>query len=236
MRVLVGNLQAAGVGINLTAATHVVFNDLDWVPGNHWQAEDRIYRIGQTRPAFVTYLFAEGTLDDFVAALLEAKARAIGVLEAEAADHACLVEEVVEAAVRGERPRSPACARDPARPRPSVRSGCWRTRSTCWPAPVEDWAASTAQTSSVSGPEQEQAGQVNTVTVAHGVARCTAPDSSIAATARTRNRSQADWRGRRTARRNGSSPRVGVTIDAAGEAAAWRVGRRTWRYPRPWRR
>jgi hypothetical protein len=52
----------------------VVFNDLDWVPGNHWQAEDRIYRIGQTRPAFITYLYAEDTLDDFVAALLEAKA------------------------------------------------------------------------------------------------------------------------------------------------------------------
>src|SRR5262249_1083262 len=76
VRVLGGTLQAAGVGITLTAATHVVFNDLDWVPGNHWQAEDRIYRIGQTRPAFITYLFAEGTLDDFVAALLEAKARA----------------------------------------------------------------------------------------------------------------------------------------------------------------
>ncbi len=85
VRLLVGNLHAAGVGINLTAATHVVFNDLDWVPGNHWQAEDRIYRIGQTRPAFVTYLYAENTLDDFVAALLEAKARNIGVLDAGAA-------------------------------------------------------------------------------------------------------------------------------------------------------
>lgn len=69
VRVLAGNLHAAGVGITLTKATHVVFNDLDWVPGTHWQAEDRIYRIGQTRPAFVTYLCAEGTLDDFVAAL-----------------------------------------------------------------------------------------------------------------------------------------------------------------------
>jgi SNF2 family DNA or RNA helicase len=104
VRVLVGNLQAAGVGINLTAATHVIFNDLDWVPGNHWQAEDRIYRIGQTRPAFVTYLYAGRTLDDFVAALLEQKARNIGVLEAEAADNASLVQLVVDAAVRGDRP------------------------------------------------------------------------------------------------------------------------------------
>jgi hypothetical protein len=61
--------------------------------GKRWQrctshasnAEDRIYRIGQTRPAFVTYLYAKNTLDDFVAALLEARARDIRVLEAEAA-------------------------------------------------------------------------------------------------------------------------------------------------------
>jgi SWI/SNF-related matrix-associated actin-dependent regulator of chromatin subfamily A-like protein 1 len=104
VRVLVGNLVAAGVGLTLTAATHVVFNDLDWVPANHWQAEDRIYRIGQTRPAFVTYLVAEGTLDDYVAALLEQKARLVGVLEAEAADRATMVEAVVKAAVSGERP------------------------------------------------------------------------------------------------------------------------------------
>jgi SWI/SNF-related matrix-associated actin-dependent regulator of chromatin subfamily A-like protein 1 len=101
VRVLAGNLHAAGVGITLTKATHVVFNDLDWVPANHWQAEDRIYRIGQTRPAFVTYLCAEGTLDDFVAAQLEQKARTIGALEDEAAHAATVVDQVVDAALHG---------------------------------------------------------------------------------------------------------------------------------------
>ena len=110
---LLGNLHAAGVGITLTAGTHVVFNDLDWVPGNHWQAEDRIYRIGQLKPAFVTYLVAENTLDDFVAALLEQKARTIGVLEDEAADRATLLDQVVESALRGETPRAPAPRREP---------------------------------------------------------------------------------------------------------------------------
>jgi hypothetical protein len=113
VRVLAGNLHAAGVGITLTAATHVVFNDLDWVPANHWQAEDRIYRIGQTRPAFVTYLCAEGTLDDFVAALLEQKARTIGVLEQEAAQAATLVDAVVEAAVNGDPPSNGSPGREP---------------------------------------------------------------------------------------------------------------------------
>jgi SNF2 family DNA or RNA helicase len=36
------NLIAGGVGLTLTAGTHVIFQDLDWVPANHRQAEDRL--------------------------------------------------------------------------------------------------------------------------------------------------------------------------------------------------
>lgn len=46
VRIFLANLIAGGIGLNLTQARHVVFNDLDWVPANHWQAEDRAYRIG----------------------------------------------------------------------------------------------------------------------------------------------------------------------------------------------
>ena len=74
VRVLVANIIAGGTGLNLTAATQVVFNDLDWVPTNHWQAEDRAYRIGQTRTVNVTYFVARDTIDDFVQAVLETKA------------------------------------------------------------------------------------------------------------------------------------------------------------------
>jgi SWI/SNF-related matrix-associated actin-dependent regulator 1 of chromatin subfamily A len=73
-RVFVANIIAGGTGLNLTAATQVVFNDLDWVPTNHWQAEDRAYRIGQTRTVNVTYVVARDTIDDFVQAVLETKA------------------------------------------------------------------------------------------------------------------------------------------------------------------
>jgi SWI/SNF-related matrix-associated actin-dependent regulator of chromatin subfamily A-like protein 1 len=98
LRVFIGNLQAAGTGITLTAGTHVVFNDLDWVPANHWQAEDRIHRIGQTQTAFATYLYVPGTLDGFVANLLESKANLINVIEEGAAANASLIDNLVELA------------------------------------------------------------------------------------------------------------------------------------------
>ncbi len=74
IKIFVANMHIAGVGINLTAARQVVFNDLDWVPANHWQAEDRAYRIGQTGTVNVTYMIATGTVDSFVKTVLETKA------------------------------------------------------------------------------------------------------------------------------------------------------------------
>ena len=56
IRVAICNLIAGGVGITLTAGTHVIFQDLDWVPANHLQAEDRCYRLGQTERVTVEYL------------------------------------------------------------------------------------------------------------------------------------------------------------------------------------
>lgn len=84
-RVFLANIIAGGTGLNLTAATQVVFNDLDWVPTNHWQAEDRAYRIGQTRTVNVTYVVARNTIDDFVHAVLETKAALVNaIVEGEA--------------------------------------------------------------------------------------------------------------------------------------------------------
>ena len=75
VRVFIANLQAGGIGVNLTAARQVVFNDLDWVPANHFQAEDRAYRIGQTESVNVEYMVAPNTLDAFIQYVLETKAR-----------------------------------------------------------------------------------------------------------------------------------------------------------------
>jgi SWI/SNF-related matrix-associated actin-dependent regulator of chromatin subfamily A-like protein 1 len=83
VRVALCNIIAGGVGITLTAGTHVIFQDLDWVPANHAQAEDRCYRIGQDQPVTVEYFHAEGTLDGYIASLLEQKMAMIAAVEAE---------------------------------------------------------------------------------------------------------------------------------------------------------
>jgi SWI/SNF-related matrix-associated actin-dependent regulator 1 of chromatin subfamily A len=80
IRVFVANIIAGGIGNNLTAATQVVFNDLDWVPANHWQAEDRAYRIGQSRTVNVTYMVAADTIDDFVQSVLARKAGLVSAI------------------------------------------------------------------------------------------------------------------------------------------------------------
>ena len=80
VKLFIANMHVAGVGINLTAGRQVVFNDLDWVPANHWQAEDRAYRIGQTGTVNVTYMIARGTVDEFVKTVLETKAALMDAL------------------------------------------------------------------------------------------------------------------------------------------------------------
>ncbi|MEU3252682.1 DEAD/DEAH box helicase [Streptomyces sp. NPDC006997] len=67
------SLKAAGTGLNLTRAEHVVHYDRWWNPAVEAQATDRAYRIGQTRPVQVHRLIAEGTVEDRIAALLDRK-------------------------------------------------------------------------------------------------------------------------------------------------------------------
>lgn len=73
----VGNLQVAGVGITLTAASHVVFAELDWVPGNLSQAEDRCHRIGQKDSVLVQHLVLAESLDATMAKRVVEKQRVI---------------------------------------------------------------------------------------------------------------------------------------------------------------
>ncbi|MGV9452954.1 SNF2-related protein [Streptomyces sp. NPDC003635] len=71
--VLVLSLKAAGTGLNLTRAGHVVHFDRWWNPAVEEQATDRAYRIGQTQPVQVHRLITEGTIEDRIAQMLESK-------------------------------------------------------------------------------------------------------------------------------------------------------------------
>ncbi|WP_432054900.1 DEAD/DEAH box helicase [Streptomyces sp. bgisy022] len=71
--VLVLSLKAAGTGLNLTRAGHVVHVDRWWNPAVEEQATDRAYRIGQTQPVQVHRLVTEGTVEDRIAEMLQAK-------------------------------------------------------------------------------------------------------------------------------------------------------------------
>lgn len=63
VKVFVGSIKAAGVGLTLTASSRVIFLELDDVPGNISQAEDRAHRIGQRDNVFVEHYILEGSLD-----------------------------------------------------------------------------------------------------------------------------------------------------------------------------
>jgi len=76
-RVFVGGIKAAGVGLTLTAASHVIFCELDWTPGGVTQAEDRCHRIGQRNMVLVQHLVFDGSLDARIARIIVDKQNVI---------------------------------------------------------------------------------------------------------------------------------------------------------------
>lgn len=71
--VLVVSLRAGGRGLNLPAANHVVHFDRWWNPAVEQQATDRVHRLGQRKPVFVSSLVCTATLEERIDALLESK-------------------------------------------------------------------------------------------------------------------------------------------------------------------
>lgn len=63
IRIFVGSISAAGVGLTLTRANVVVFAELDWVPANLTQAEDRAHRIGQKDSVLIQHIVVNGSID-----------------------------------------------------------------------------------------------------------------------------------------------------------------------------
>lgn len=72
-QVIACSLKAAGVGLTLTAASDVLFIEQGWTPADMDQAADRCHRIGQTDSVTAWTMIAAGTIDEDIAALIEAK-------------------------------------------------------------------------------------------------------------------------------------------------------------------
>ncbi len=63
VRVFLGSIGAAREGITLTRANIVVFAEIDWVPGNLCQSEDRAHRLGQRDSVTVQHVLLDGSID-----------------------------------------------------------------------------------------------------------------------------------------------------------------------------
>ena len=73
VRLFVGGIRAAGLGLTLTAASTVVFVELDWTPAAMAQAEDRLHRIGQKSAVLVQHLVIDGSIDAKMAHIIIGK-------------------------------------------------------------------------------------------------------------------------------------------------------------------
>ncbi len=80
IKVFVGNVKAAGVGITLTAAEAVIINDLSFVPGDLAQAEDRAYRYGQKNSVSVYYPIFDNSIEAIIYDMVNQKKQNIGTV------------------------------------------------------------------------------------------------------------------------------------------------------------
>ena len=96
VKVFVGNIKAAGVGITLTAAEAVIMNDLSFLPSDMAQAEDRAYRYGQKNNVLVYYPLFENTLEGVIYDIVNNKKRIIATVMGDGAqDETNIVEEIL---------------------------------------------------------------------------------------------------------------------------------------------
>jgi SWI/SNF-related matrix-associated actin-dependent regulator 1 of chromatin subfamily A len=77
IKLFIAGIRSGGTGLTLTAASNVAFMELDWTPGAHDQAEDRIHRIGQAEECTIYYLISENTIEEQMIDIIETKRRVL---------------------------------------------------------------------------------------------------------------------------------------------------------------
>jgi SWI/SNF-related matrix-associated actin-dependent regulator of chromatin subfamily A-like protein 1 len=73
VKLFIGNIKAAGVGLTLTAASNVAFMEYPWSPADLMQCSDRLHRIGQKDTVNVYYLHGSGTIEEKLIKILDRK-------------------------------------------------------------------------------------------------------------------------------------------------------------------
>ena len=96
VKVFVGNIKAAGVGITLTSAEAVIMNDLSFLPSDHAQAEDRAYRYGQKNNVLVYYPIFENTIEGVIYDILNNKKQVIATVMGDNQHPADAAEEILQ--------------------------------------------------------------------------------------------------------------------------------------------
>jgi SWI/SNF-related matrix-associated actin-dependent regulator 1 of chromatin subfamily A len=95
IKVFVGNIKAAGVGLTLTAAEAVIMNDLSFLPSDHSQAEDRAYRFGQKNNVLVYYPIFENTIEGVIYDILNNKKQVIATVMGDNLGGGDVAEEIL---------------------------------------------------------------------------------------------------------------------------------------------
>ena len=95
IKVFVGNLKAAGVGITLTSGEACIMNDLSFVPSDHQQAEDRAYRYGQKNSVSIYYPIFENSIEGAIYDILSNKKNIIDTVMGDNIDRGDVVQEIM---------------------------------------------------------------------------------------------------------------------------------------------
>lgn len=100
VRVFIGNIISAGSAITLTAADTTVFHDLDFVPANHQQAEDRNYRIGQDKTVNIYYPIFNDTIEERIYETLQKKKEIISTVMGEKLESIDIMNDLVSSLLK----------------------------------------------------------------------------------------------------------------------------------------
>lgn len=97
IKLFIGNVKAAGVGITLTAASNVCFLEFPWTPGEILQAEDRAHRIGQNNSVNIYFLIANNTIEEDIAEIISEKQKVLtAILDGEEVGQNSVLSELIK--------------------------------------------------------------------------------------------------------------------------------------------